>query len=271
MSAYDLALARLDADHRARLVGEACHLAILDDVHPERGGGAGIAPVHRVVACGAGARLDIGAEDLEARILIAQMRDAPAQGVAVPELPVDAVQPHDVVAPGHRVALAGRVHQVHMRALAEHHVVVQLVAEVLPQLERVLVELGIARDHVVRPHDGRVAPGIAAADPALLEHGDVPDAVFLCQVIGGGQPVPAAADHDHVIDGFRPRGGDRALPPVLAHQAGLQNLPGGIAPHARILSALASQIGACCSRAGRGSPSSSIRQSPPACAASFGT
>ena len=44
-----------------------------------------------------------------------------------------------------------------MRPLTEHHVEVQLVAEVLPQLQRVLVELGIALDHVVRAHDGGYA------------------------------------------------------------------------------------------------------------------
>src|SRR6185295_2540633 len=52
---------------------------------------------------------------------------------------------------------------------------------------------------VVRAHDGRVAAGIAAAEPAALEHRDVADAVLLRQVIRSGQAVAAAADDDHVV------------------------------------------------------------------------
>ena len=43
----------------------------------------------------------------------------------------------------------------------------------LPQLQRQLVEVRVGVEVVVRADDRRVAPGVAAAQPALLEHGDV--------------------------------------------------------------------------------------------------
>ncbi len=45
---------------------------------------------------------------------------------------------------------------------------------------------------VLRPH-------VAAADPALLEHGDAQRAVVLGEVEGRSQAVAAAADNDDVI------------------------------------------------------------------------
>src|SRR3954466_4626225 len=56
---------------------------------------------------------------------------------------------------------------------------------------------------VVRAHDGGVAAGVAAAQPAALEHRDVADAVLLRQVIGGGEAVAAAADDDDVVRRLR--------------------------------------------------------------------
>ena len=45
--------------------------------------------------------------------------------------------------------------------------------KLLPQLERELVEVRVGIEVIVRAHDRRVAPGVAAAEPAFLEHGDV--------------------------------------------------------------------------------------------------
>ena len=53
----------------------------------------------------------------------------------------------------------------------------------------------------VRPCHLRVTAGIAAADEALLEHGDITDAMFLGKVIGRGQAVAAGSDN-HDIIGF---------------------------------------------------------------------
>ena len=53
---------------------------------------------------------------------------------------------------------------------------------------------------------------------ALLEHGDIGDAVVAGQVVGGGEPMPAAADDDHVVAGFGLRIAPGALPALMAAQ-----------------------------------------------------
>jgi hypothetical protein len=67
----------------------------------------------------------------------------------------------------------------------------------------VLVERRALVPQIVRPHDRRVAAGIAAAEPALLEHGDIGDAVVFRQIVSGRQAVAAAADDDCVVARLR--------------------------------------------------------------------
>lgn len=86
-----------------------------------------------------------------------------------------------------------------MRALAEHHIVVQIVAQVFPQAQRMLVEFPVAGKEIVRPDDGGVAPRIAATDPPLFENGDILQPMFPGEVIGRRQPVQPAADDDDVV------------------------------------------------------------------------
>src|SRR3546814_888724 len=86
----------------------------------------------------------------------------------------------------------------------------------LPQLHRVLVEVGVGGQQVVGAHDGGVASDVAAAEPALLQHGDVGDAVVLGEVVGGGEPMPAAADDDCVVGRLGRRRAPYALPPAVA-------------------------------------------------------
>ena len=86
-----------------------------------------------------------------------------------------------------------------------HDVVVELLGQALPQLHRVLVERGRFLPEVVRADDRGVAPGIAAAEPALLQHRDIAEAVLLGEVIGGREAVPARADDDRVIGRLRLR------------------------------------------------------------------
>ena len=57
-------------------------------------------------------------------------------------------------------------------------------------------------EQVVGADDGGVTAGVAAADPALLEHGDVGQAVLLGEVVGRAQAVAAAADDDGVVAGL---------------------------------------------------------------------
>ena len=44
---------------------------------------------------------------------------------------------------------------------------------------------------IVGADDRGVAAGVAAAEPALLEHRDIGDAVLLREVVGGREPVAA--------------------------------------------------------------------------------
>jgi hypothetical protein len=63
------------------------------------------------------------------------------------------------------------VAQVVDAALGEHHVVVQVLGQAFPQFHRVFVQVRRLVPQVVGTHDGGVARGVAAAQPALLDHG----------------------------------------------------------------------------------------------------
>ena len=86
----------------------------------------------------------------------------------------------------------GVVREHHHAARRVHHVVVELAREALPQLQRMLVERGRFLPQIVRAQDRRVAAGVAAAEPALFEHGDIAQPVLLGEVIGGREPMAAA-------------------------------------------------------------------------------
>ena len=93
--------------------------------------------------------------------------------------------------------------QAQHATLAEHDVEVEVLRQTLEQLQRLLVKVRALVPQVVGPDDGGVAPGVAAADPPFLEDGNVGDAVFLGQVIGRRQTVPAATHDDHIVFGLR--------------------------------------------------------------------
>ena len=60
-----------------------------------------------------------------------------------------------------------------LAALAQHDVVVELTGEPFVKPERALEKPGAREVVVVRAHDLGVTPGVALADRAALEHGDV--------------------------------------------------------------------------------------------------
>ena len=91
----------------------------------------------------------------------------------------------------------------HHAARRVHHVVVEFPGEALPQLQRVVVEGGRFLPQIIGPQDCRVAAGVAAAKPALLEHGDFRQPMLLGQIIGGCEPMPAGSDDDRVVGTFR--------------------------------------------------------------------
>jgi hypothetical protein len=183
-------------------ITKPCDLAILDDVDAEIGSSAGIAPGHRIVPHGAGARLHDGAIDRPARLLrIIEIGQKLLDLAAVEQLRVDAVQAHDVAAPREDIHLH-RVHRQHdLAALGDHAVEVQLVGQAFPQLHRMLEEGRVAADHVVRADQRCVAAHVAGADVAPLDHRHVGDAVVLGEIIGRGEAMAAAADDHHVIGG----------------------------------------------------------------------
>ena len=90
------------------------------------------------------------------------------------------------------------VGQHHAAARRIHDVVVELLRQVLPQVQGVVIKRLALFPEVVRADDRRVAAGVAAAEPALLDDRNVPHAVLGRHVIGGGEAMPAAA-HDHGI------------------------------------------------------------------------
>ena len=60
---------------------------------------------------------------------------------------------------------------------------------------------GALRPEVVRPCHLRVAARIAATNKALIEYGDILDAVLFGKIVGRRQAV-ATSSYDHDIIGF---------------------------------------------------------------------
>ena len=195
------------------------------DVDPSTIAAAGIAPSDRIVTHRAAALLEQSAAHGEARIVEIDERHEPTHLLAVEQLGVDAVQPHSVAAPRKSVALRVGVKHVEHAALADHGVVVEVLLQPLPQFHRPFVEGEIAGQQIIGADDGGVAPDIAGADIGLLDHGDIGDAVFLGEVMRGGEPVAAAADDDHVVSGLRLRLPPDRLPVRLPVTALTRRLP----------------------------------------------
>jgi hypothetical protein len=126
------------------------------------------------------------------------------------------------------------VRQHQHAALGEHDVVVQLLGEPLPEVERVIVELGALVVEVVRADDRGVAAGVAAAEPALVDHRDRCDPVLLREVIGGAEAVAAGADDDHVVGRLGLRVRPLRRPVLLAGQRALDDLGEGEVRHASL-------------------------------------
>ena len=187
---------------RAVLDNETGDLAILHDVDAAVAGAARIAPGDGVVPRGAAALLQQAALNRKARIVEIEEWQHGANLLAIEQIGIDAVQSHRIAAPRVGVALAVGVIQVQHATLADHGVVVQGLLQAFPELHRQFVEGDVAGQQIIGADDRRVAADIAAADPALFEHGDIGEAVLLGEIIGGGEAVAAAADDHGVIRGF---------------------------------------------------------------------
>ncbi len=149
------------------------------------------------------APLDQAAEHRKTRIGgQVEQRDQPADLLAGQKLGVDPVAGQGVAPFGEPGHVGIGMTQEQRAALAEHHIVVQLVGQPLPELQREFEQRLALRQAIVGAHDGGVAPRIAAADPALFEHGDGGHLVDLGQVVGRGQPMAAPPDDDDVVGGL---------------------------------------------------------------------
>src|SRR5690606_20513997 len=84
---------------------------------------------------------------------------------------------------------------------------------------------------IIRTDDGGVAPRIASAQPALLDDGNVGDAMFGSQVIGSGETMPTCADDDDVVFGFRLGRSPLLLPSLVAAKRLPGDSEGGIFTH----------------------------------------
>ena len=177
-----------------------------------------------------GPPLQEAAADREARVGEVEERPSRPHLLARQELRVVPLHPHGVPAPGEGVELAVRVAEVQHAPLRHHHVVVELLLQPLPELQRMRVELAVPLEQVVGPHDRRVAPDVAAAEIPPLQHRDVGDPVVLREIVGRRQPVPAAADDDGVIGGLRLRVAPDRRPAPVAGQRIPNDRPGRI-PH----------------------------------------
>ena len=120
-------------------------------------------------------RAEHGIPDMVARLDDrADLLDA----VRVDPLRVDAAEAVGVHAAAALAHVAEAVREVQDAALAEQDVVVELLLEPLPELQRVLVDRRALVPEVVRADDRRVAAHVAAAEPPALEHRDIGDAVL---------------------------------------------------------------------------------------------
>src|SRR5262252_1941717 len=98
-----------------------------------------------------------------------------------------------------------------------------------------VVERGTFRKEIVGADDGGVAASVAAADPALLEHGDVGEPVLAGEVVGGAESVTAAADDECVVRRFGLGVTPLRLPATLARESPAQQREAGKALHDWIL------------------------------------
>src|SRR5438128_1459230 len=93
--------------------------------------------------------------------------------------------------------------EVEDATLAEEDVVVELLGESFPELQRMLIDRGAIIPEVVGANDGGVASHVAPRQPAPLQHRNISDAMVLGQVVGGRQAVATRPHDDDVVRALR--------------------------------------------------------------------
>ena len=121
-------------------------------------------------------------------------------------------------APREGIALRIGVDQVHDAALADHGIVVEVLLQPFPQLQRKFIKWLIAIQQIVGADNGGVAPHIASAQIALFQHRNACLIELTRQIIGRGQTMPATADDNVVIFSLRHRITPDGLPALVPSQ-----------------------------------------------------
>src|SRR6184192_1824213 len=93
--------------------------------------------------------------------------------------------------------------EVQDATLAEEDVVVELLGESFPELQRMLIDRGALIPEVVGANDGGVASHVAPRQPAPLQHRNISDAMVFGQVVGGRQAVATRPHDDDVVRALR--------------------------------------------------------------------
>ncbi len=151
------------------------------------------------MARGAAAWLPERAQDRVARPVDVHDRHQPLDLGRVDEPRLHPLQRVGTFGPFVAAQLMLGLGQHHHAARREHDVVVQILTERLIEAARLLIDRRRRVLQIVRADDGGVAPGVAAAQPALFQHRHIGDAKVLAQIIRRRQPVPARAHDHHVI------------------------------------------------------------------------
>ena len=85
-----------------------------------------------------------------------------------------------------------------------------------------VIERSALGEQVVGADDRGVATGVAAANPAFFQYGDVTEAVFLSEVVRSTEPVTTTTDDDRIVRRLGLRSAPLLLPAALAGQPAAQ-------------------------------------------------
>src|SRR5471030_3137906 len=232
----DEALVGFNTDAHAVFLAETDHFGLLDQVHAEGVGGTREAPGHGIVTSHAATALNGCAQHRVAGVPGAvEVRNLVGHLLGIEQFAIDAVEAVGADPTLGITNVLQGVAQVVNATLGEHHVVVQVLGQAFPQFHRVFVQVRGFVPQVVGTHDGGVARGVTAAQPALLDHGHVSNAVFLGEVIRRRQTMPAAADDNDVVDFFRGWRAPHALPVFVVAEGVFEEAEARIALHSHLL------------------------------------
>jgi hypothetical protein len=221
----------LHAGAAATLDQKFLDLALLDDIDAQPVGGAGIAPGNGIVTRDAGTGLPDRAMDRIAGLRRIIVDRHPALDLGkVQKAGIDAVDLHGIDHAGGHLHLGGTGDHLHHAALRQHDVVVQLPRQPLVERQREVVERRAFGIEIVRADRRGVAAGIAAAQPAALDHRDIAQAMGPGEIVGRGKPLPAAADDHHIVARLGLRAAPGGAPALLAGKPLLEQRKRRIVP-----------------------------------------